>query len=485
MDLQKSLFIRYFTICAAIILVSITSLGVVLLGVASQYLAQDKMDLLKRNVRSAASITVSNYRSNSYQYVDQTLTTAYGIVASVLGADVFLTDTRGKTLICTEGSDCVHRSYLVDPSIVTRTLSGEYSEIGTLGGIYKEQYYTVAMPVTTETGQVVGVVFASTSAQDLLNLNHRVTNLYIAASLVVVLVSFVAVYVLSKHLVTPLREMVNATVSFAKGNFSVRVPVRRDDEIGRLAASFNSMAEALAVLEQSRRSFVANVSHELKTPMTTIAGFIDGMLDGTIPPERHEHYLEIVSNEVKRLSRLVVSMLNMARLESGELSLNRTVFDINEVVCSTIFTFEQRIDQKRLDIRGLEAGKVMVLADVDLMHQVVYNLIENAVKFTPEEGYLEVRYETRHGRVYVSIRNSGEGLSKDEIPRVFDRFYKTDKSRSLDKNGVGLGLYIVNTIINLHGGEIVVSSVQGEFCEFTFSVPSPSKAEVKRSEKGN
>lgn len=355
--MQKSLFVRYFTVCAVIILVSITTLGVVLLGFASHYLAQEKMDQLSRNARSAANLTTINYRGNGYAYVDSSLlTTSYGIMSSVLGADIYLVDTRGRTLLCTE-RNCVHQSYLVDEAVMQQALSGEYSEIGTLSNIYKEQHYTVGVPVVTEANEVVGVVFASASAQDLMLLNSKVTNLYVVASFVIVFVAFLAVYILSKRLVNPLREMVAATVSFSKGIFSVRVPVTRDDEIGRLAVAFNNMAQSLSVLEETRRSFVANVSHELKTPMTTIGGFIDGMLDGTIPPERHRHYLEIVSGEVKRLSRLVVSMLNMARIESGELKMNQTVFDINEVVCSTVFTFEQRIEQKRLDIRGLDAGK--------------------------------------------------------------------------------------------------------------------------------
>ena len=207
------------------------------------------------------------------------------------------------------------------------------------------------------------------------------------------------------------------TQSFAKGDFSVRVTVERYDEIGKLAMAFNNMATNLASQETMRRAFVANVSHELKTPMTTIAGFIDGILDGTIPPEKRDKYLGIVSQEVKRLSRLVRSMLGIARIEAGEMKLVRTDFDINDIVCQTVFTFEQQIEQKRLEVRGLDAGKFMVNADVDLVHQVVYNLVENAVKFADEGGYIEANYTQEDGRVFVGIRNSGEGLSKEEMPK--------------------------------------------------------------------
>lgn len=170
--------------------------------------------------------------------------------------------------------------------------------------------------------------------------------------------------------------------------------------------------------------------------MTSIAGFIDGILDGTIPPEKERHYLSIVSDEVKRLSRLVRSMLNIAKIEAGEMKLKPTVFDVNEVVLSSIFTFEQTIDAKHLEIKGLDAGKIMVEADEDLIHQVVYNLLENAVKFVNEGGYIEVSYTVDPKRTYINIKNSGEGIPKDEISKVFDRFYKTDRSRSIDKTGV-------------------------------------------------
>ena len=177
---------------------------------------------------------------------------------------------------------------------------------------------------------------------------------------------------------------------------------------------------------------------------------------------------------------MVRSMLNIAKIEAGEMKLKPTVFDVNEVVLSSIFTFEQMIEKKHLDIRGLEEGKVMVEADEDLIHQVVYNLLENAVKFVNEGGYIEVSYTVEQKRTYIHIKNAGEGIPKEEISKVFDRFYKTDRSRSMDKTGVGLGLYIVRQIVNLHQGEVIVRSVEGEYCEFSFSVATAPKALTKQ-----
>ena len=315
------------------------------------------------------------------------------------------------------------------------------------------------------------MVFASASADMLTSFLVEILKMFIISSLAVLILAFAAVYFITADLVRPLRKMVSATQAFSKGDFTVRVPVESYDELGQLAISFNNMASSLATTELTRRSFTANVSHELRTPMTTIAGFIDGILDGTIPEEKRDYYLRIVSDEVKRLSRLVRSMLNIARIEAGELEIKPDLFDVRDTVIKTIFSFEKPLEQKHIEVRGLDGDKVMVEADPDLIHQVVYNLIENAVKFCNEGGYIEVGYQEDDKSTLVSIRNSGDGIAKDELPHVFDRFYKTDKSRSRDKGGAGLGLHIVRSIINLHGGEIVVRSVEGEYCEFVFTLP--------------
>ena len=300
--------------------------------------------------------------------------------------------------------------------------------------------------------------------------------MFLIAAAAAFILAFVVVGLFSYRLVKPLRQMSAAAKSFGDGDFSIRVPVTSNDEIGQLATAFNNMADSLSGSESMNRSFVANVSHELKTPMTTIAGFIDGILDGTIPPERQSHYLHIVSDEVKRLSRLVRTMLNLSRIDNGELKLRPNDFDISETVLSTVLTFEKSIDEKKIDIRGLDTLQPMqVHGDEDLLHQVVYNLIENAVKFTNTEGYISFNVSDSIDRIVVTIENSGSGIQSDELPLVFEKFYKTDKSRSQDKNGMGLGLYLVRTIIKLHGGDISVSSVVNEYTRFSFYIPKPQE----------
>ncbi|MDR3551654.1 MAG: HAMP domain-containing sensor histidine kinase, partial [Clostridia bacterium] len=295
--------------------------------------------------------------------------------------------------------------------------------------------------------------------------------IFIICSLIVLLLSFVIISLVTARLVRPLREMSAAAKSFAKGDFSKRVPVYDKDEIGQLASAFNNMASSLTSLEDMRRSFVANVSHELKTPMTSIAGFVDGILDGTIPPEQQNHYLHIVSDEIKRLSRLVRSLLDIASLEAGSFTFSKTDFDAAETIRRVLIGFEKQIDHKGLSVSasGLDDA-LLVNADPDITHRIIYNLIDNAVKFANDNGSIEINAAPSDGRLYIGIKNTGMGIPEKDLPFVFDRFYKTDKSRGLDRNGIGLGLYIVKSTLLLMGEDIVVKSVEGQFCEFVFTL---------------
>ncbi len=364
---------------------------------------------------------------------------------------------------------------------------GKYTEMGRLGGMYPDHYYTVASPIVTSNGQVIAYVFSSTYASEQLQrFLNEMLKMFLISAVAVLILAFIIIYFVTLQMVKPLRQMSIAAQKFGRGEFDTRLEINSYDETGQLAMALNNMAQSLSSLENMRRSFTANVSHELKTPMTSIAGFIDGILDGTIPPEKHKHYLQIVSDEVKRLSRLVKTMLNLARIEAGEMEIKREKINIVDTICQTVFTFEQQIDKKRIDVIGLDHEKVLVEADSDLIHQVVYNLTENAVKFVNDGGYIEFGFKTEGSKTYVSVKNSGAGLSKEEIPKIFDRFYKSDKSRGLDKNGVGLGLYIVRSIVNLHGGDIIVRSVEGEYSEFVFSIsavkpPSIIQSKFKKS----
>jgi signal transduction histidine kinase len=232
------------------------------------------------------------------------------------------------------------------------------------------------------------------------------------------------------------------------------------------------MAASLQQSEYRRQEFVANISHELKTPMTAISGYVDGMLDGTIPPEKHPKYLQTVSQESKRLSRLVRSMLDISRLqEQGIPEEHKTRFDLTECVGQVLITFEQRILEKALDVQvEFPEYPVYTHASMDAITQVVYNLLDNAVKFCPENGVLGINIRENGKKLFVTVSNDGDTIPPQELPLVFDRFHKLDKSRSQDRDGWGLGLYIVKTLVCSHGEDISVSSKDGK-TDFTFTLP--------------
>ncbi len=478
----KSIFSKYFTVMSLIIIVSFAAMGGMQMLLTSRYWVSDKRELLGDNAEKIAQQTAkhtvpSAENSNSYLIVSDTLVPLIRERASASGSSVLLvsppSQEGGEVILCSEASACSHVGMRIPASVFTEFKGNDYFSVGTLGGIYSSRQYTAGTPIyVSDSAEPIGYVFVSASASGVNDTLRNNLQVFFLSALGVLTLTFIAIYAMTYRLVRPLRQMVTAVRSFAGGDFSARVPVSGKDEVAELATSLNNMAVSLSSTEGMHRSFVANVSHELKTPMTTIAGFIDGILDGTIPDEKRDYYLKIVSDEVKRLSRLVKSMLDLSRIDSGALKLNPVRFDLTEVTCSVLVSFERRLEEKNITVTGLEnCGRADVNGDYDLIGQVVYNLLDNAIKFINPGGVLTIRTEKREGRVYCSVRNTGLGISAQEMPRIFERFYKSDKSRSLDKNGVGLGLYIVKSVINLHHGEIYVRSVEGEYCEFTFWLP--------------
>jgi len=473
--MRKSLFVKYFTVCTIIILSSLIFLGSVFGVLLSRHVRTERQDMLSKNVSKAAAFTVFNYEENSGKYIDQRIVRQFYLsMSETVSGVMFFADVDGNTLICTDNGLCQHETNKISKNVLSSIETNEqYQEYGKFGGIYSSMHYTVGQPIKIDNGtKVIGYLFCSVSADTISRLIADVVKMFLVACLFSILISCLIIYVTTNILSRPLKQMSKAAKSFGRGDFTVRVNYHSKDEVGELATSFNQMADSLSELENTRKNFIANVSHELKTPMTTIGGFIDGILDGTIPKENEQQYLKLVSDEIKRLSRLVRAMLNVAKIEAGDTKINATEIDIRDIVITTLFNFENTIEEKQIDVRGLaEMEKVSVLGDKDLIHQVVYNLIDNAVKFCNQNGYLEFS-ATKEGKIAnIHIKNSGNGISREEINHIFDRFYKTDKSRSLDKNGVGLGLHFVKSILDMHGGKITVGSVEGEYTEFIIGLP--------------
>ncbi|MBO5754998.1 MAG: HAMP domain-containing histidine kinase, partial [Clostridia bacterium] len=269
-----------------------------------------------------------------------------------------------------------------------------------------------------------------------------------------------------------IRTMNDAAKEYAKGKLDVRIEVAGQDEIAELSKSFNCMAEELGQLEEKRNQFISDVSHELRSPMMSILGFVDGVRTGSVPPEKQSYYLDLAAGEIKRLSRLVADLLDMSRLEMGEKKMNFERVDVCDVARTVIVSLDRRIEEKNLDVSfDTDEDEMFVWADADALHRVIYNLCENAIKFSYQDAVFRVTIRKEHDGLALEVYNEGNGISAEDLPNIFDRFYKSDKSRGLDKKGVGLGLYLVKTIITAHDAVITADSEEGKYCRFTVRFP--------------
>ena len=329
-----------------------------------------------------------------------------------------------------------------------------------------------SLPIEGSDDSASGYVFVGAPAKMLTRLLSVIVRSVILGIIWIMLATLIAVYVISERIIAPLKEISRAAKKFAAGQLDVRVRVHGCQEVVELGTAFNHMAESIEISEKMRNTFISNVSHDLRTPMTSISGFVDGILDGVIPPEKHKHYLKIVSDEIKRLSRLVVSLLDISRIQAGERKFTMAPFDICEMSRQILFSFEKKIEAKNLDIDiDFDEENITAIADRDAIYQVIYNICDNAVKFSRDTGTLRISIKKHKNRRYlVSIYNEGKGISAEDLSLIFERFYKSDKSRGLDKSGVGLGLYICKTIIDAHGEEIWAESQEGQSSTFSFTV---------------
>ena len=398
------------------------------------------------------------------------------MISRVTDSNIVLCDQDGYVILCSDAqSGCEHQGLQLNREYLQQIIDqGGDTVTGVIQGLYTDKRNAVFQPIQID-GQTAGIVIISSPTNTITQVLNRISNIFLTAAFFVIALAVMAVSVFARRESKPLQDMAKAATAFGHGNLDSRVKLEEDysEEMEELALAFNNMASSLQKSETKRQEFVANVSHELKTPMTTISGYIDGILDGTIPPERQEHYLRIVSDETKRLSRLVRSMLDVSRLqqEGGIPEEKKMHFDLTESVGQVLVTFEKKINDKGLNVDvDMPDHPVCTIANRDYITQVIYNLIDNAVKFCPTGGNLGIRIREGGSKAYISVSNDGETIPADQLPLVFDRFHKVDKSRSQHRDSWGLGLYIVKTIVCSHGENISVSSKDGK-TEFTFTMP--------------
>ncbi len=479
--MRKSISTRFFYSSSILLIAGITVMGLMHMYLSIGYFGTERRDSLENTL----DITVNIFEeygatADDMGFAARSLGIARELLITSRATDnfVLLANENGKILLSNniELNDAymgqsIPQNMIADIDKVTR-ING----MGTFEDMFDSPYYYVGEAITLQTGEIIGYAFALSDTSSLLSYLSNILSIFIiSAGLMLVISSILSIW-LTARMTTPLRCMADAAKQFGKGDFSVRVIETGDDEILQLSKSFNAMAESLQKIDSSRASFMGNIAHELRTPMTTIKGFVDGMLDGTIPQESSEHYLGIVSQESGRLTRLIKNMLDITRLESGDFTVNAQYYDIWENITGVVFAAEQRIAEQKIKLIGFTPVCTHVYADSDLVYQVIYNIFDNALKFTNEGGSIEFSVIPTKEEVTISIRNTGEGISAEGLKYVFERFYKEDESRGLNTMGSGLGLHICKVLVNMNGGHIWVSSNYGQDCTFYFTLPKVRKA---------
>ena len=473
---MKTTFSRQFAMIAPPLLLCLLITGVSFRFLMLGTIESQNQQTMIRDAEAVAELaeaydSVGDLQKNFDFHISLSLFTKVG------DAEALLCDTDGVIRICScEKFSCDHIGQTVDPVLLAEIQKdGSWYEETSLSSIYDEPRYLAGQTLLASDGEQIGYVLVSAPMAQTKNFMLRSSTLFFYVAIAVLIVSMLAASFLSRMQVRPLGQMADAARRFGRGELSVRVEEspKNTSEINDLARAFNTMVDSLESSERRRQEFVANVSHELKTPMTTIGGYIDGMLDGTIPPEKQQHYMQIVSGEVRRLSRLVRNMLDISRLQAMGVEESRmTRFDLGELMSDVIITFEQKINGKGLNVDvELPDRPVWVKAERDGITQVVYNLLDNAIKFCPQGGKLGLFLALEGGKAKVTVQNSGPTIDPNELPLLFDRFHKADKSRSADREGWGLGLYIAKTIVGAYGGDIWATSENG-ITNFIFTLPT-------------
>lgn len=469
--MRKSIFSKLMLTNLAITFMCLLITGGILFGTLIYYITDQKKRDLTEDANRINDITVYQFSGPQTSISRNLYNMNIENASKRLGGVIMILDTQGKIVVASSNLEQHVTSKAINKNIINKILSDEgFSAFGDLNGMFRGPHLTISVPLFFENIKV-GTTCISVPAPEVNGIIYDILRIFILTAITAMIIVVVLSYLIHKRIANPLKRLSLAANKVSLGEYNVRVDVTGEDEVANLCKTFNNMTESLHKIEQMRSDFIANVSHELRTPMTTIAGFVDGIIDGTVPDEKKAQYLSIVSDEVKRLGRLVSELLMLTRLEAGEIKLNISEFDINELIRITIIRTESRLREKNINVDvDFDTEKQIVRADKDAISRVLINLLDNAVKFNFNDGYIKIKTGKKGGKVTVSIENSGIGISEDERMSVWERFYKTDKSRSQDKKGLGIGLYLVHNILAEHGESIEVESKQNEYAKFTFTL---------------
>lgn len=483
---MKSVFFRSFLSIALTLLLCFILLGTAISGIGRGYVISRRQENMRKNAQEisrTASAIAAEQELNSWS-----MGIILSSIESVTGNDILITDASGRVLACSEASIlCRHIGMTVpDEVFLTVRESKELAQTNVLSEFYEGSRFLTGGAIRKGSStDLVGYTIVSSQIGHMLGEWNDIGRVSLTIGMAVFVIALLSALVYSRQFARPLDEIAAAAANFARGDFSVRVKQVSDpsNEIGALIESFNTMADSLEKADAQRSEFIANISHELRTPMTTISGFADGILDGTIPESEERKYLTAIRDETRRLSRLVRDMLDASQMaHRAQDQRRRSSFDLTELALQVLLSFEARATKKELDVDPqLPDNSIMVFADRDAITQVIYNLLDNAVKFADVRSCITLRVYKDDRKAYVSVKNVGNTIPPEELPFIFDRFHKSDKSRSMDKDGVGLGLYLVKAIITGHEEDIAVQSADG-VTEFVFTLSLAKAASTDRRE---
>lgn len=456
---SRMLFLQCMTLISILVVVGIA----MTLVVRSQNL-REKRELLGEKAESIVE-SLQNSPSQAEELAT-TIAKEHDLLVQVYFNDnmnSFFADNRWENPSSLSKLDTHFEDIIADAGEKTQYISGYFTaDSGAVMSAYR---------AFTQNGQN-GILLLHLNLSSTYEKSMQLAVWIVIIALVSMVVAVFSSYYVATRIINPFIEINHTVQCYSRGDFSKRIKVVGRDEAAQLGKSFNDMAEQLRNLEATRRSFVANVSHELRSPLTSMKGFLEAMYDGTIPKSEQEKYIALVLSETRRMTVMVNDLLDLARIESGTILLNYETFDINELIRRTLITFEARIVEKRLDLDVRFAQEqCYVYADSTQISQVLRNLIDNAIKYSPDGKMIYISSYALRKEVYVSIKDTGIGIPQEDVPHVFDRFYKVEKAHTPSPQvGSGLGLSIVKRIIEQHGQTITVRSAKGKGTQFTFSL---------------
>lgn len=466
--MRKTLYLKFILAYAIFGIFGFIIITTFVPNMTTEQLTREKANSLYSEATLIADTYASGLYTNDASL--ESVKTQLDMLSVYLDSTIWIINPSGRMVLSTSlplNVDDVIMIESFDPTIT----AGSYYNVGNFFDSFDEDMLNVIAPITSEYKVKGYVVIHYPMTSIVKSCNNLLTISYITLG-ILLLLSLIILLFFTEIVYIPLRKITYATEQYASGNMHYEFQVDSDDEIGYLAACLNYMASEIARSEDDQKKFVANISHDFRSPLTSIRGYLEAMLDGTIPPELHEKYLQIVLNETDRLTKLTNSLLTLNNLNTKGMLLDRTDFDINQVIRNTAASFEGTCRKKTIAIELMLTGDVMyVNADMGKIQQVLYNLLDNAIKFSHHDSVIRIETSEKKHKLFVSVKDSGIGIPKDDLKLIWERFYKSDLSRGKDKKGTGLGLSIVKEIIASHGEHINVISTEGVGTEFIFSLP--------------